>query len=165
MHISQLGGYIFRLIKIKSGPPDVEHRPRRTVERHPRTRRRSTRDSAAALQGPQGHLLQRPDDPGHGSHRLPQPRPQRLLQPVTENKQMPASSTQSAVAGINEEGYRLLLGLLHGREFHDEVVQFFGQTLLVVVTLLGGHVDDLQGITTHKHAVHRLNFGGQRHFL
>ena len=62
--------------------------------------------------------------------------PHRLLQPVTEilgsHKQMPASSTQSAVAGIDDyqEGYRLLLGLLHWREFHDEGVQRLGQAVI-----------------------------------
>lgn len=38
-----------------------------------------------------------------------------------------------------------LLRLLLCRQLHNEVVQRFWQTLLVVVGLLSGHVDGLQG--------------------
>ena len=36
-----------------------------------------------------------------------------------------------------------LLRLFLCRQFHDEAVQFLGQTLLVVISLLGGNVDAL----------------------
>jgi nicotinamide riboside transporter PnuC len=35
-------------------------------------------------------------------------------------------------------------------QFHDEVVQFLGQTLLVVVGLLSWHIDCLQGGATFE---------------
>ena len=51
----------------------------------------------------------------------------------------------------------LLLGLLLGRELHDEGVQLFGQALLVIIGLLGWHVDDLQCWAHEESIIYRLN--------
>ena len=48
-------------------------------------------------------------------------------------------------AKVEREGLFLIrLRLLLGWQFHDKAVQQLGQTLLVVVGLLGGYVDGLQ---------------------
>ncbi len=48
--------------------------------------------------------------------------------------------------GVEREGLFLLrLRLLLSGQLHDDVVQVFRQALLVVVALLGWHIDGLQG--------------------
>lgn len=50
----------------------------------------------------------------------------------------------------------MLLMRCYGLLLYDETVQFYGQVLLVVVTLLGRHVDGFQG---------RATFEGTKQFL
>ena len=51
----------------------------------------------------------------------------------------------------------LLLRLLHRRLLYDESVQFLRQALLVVVCLLGGHINSLQAFTVRKSPIVNLD--------
>ena len=57
-----------------------------------------------------------------------------------------------------------LFRFLFSRQFNDETVQLFGQTLAVIVAFLGEHVDGLQGGTVSESFLINLVDAGRKRY-